>query len=67
MTREQVRQCSVGDIISFQYKRGEVKGEVVFISKTSVIVRLHKDYQGRNEYWGKGEKKQCTINEIYES
>lgn len=56
--------ASVGNCVKFTYKGGrKVWGEILFIDKNTVILRLKSDYIGKNVEWFIGEKKSFNIKE----
>jgi hypothetical protein len=55
---------NIGDSVRFTYKGGrKVLGEVIFINKRIMVLKLKSDYIGRNVEWFAGEKKDFNINE----
>ena len=56
--------AAVGDIVRFKYKGGrKVCGEVIYINKKTLILRLDTDYIGKNVEWFQGEKKHFNVKE----
>lgn len=47
----------IGNVISCKYNGRKVRGEIVRLDKTWIVVKLHNEYIGKNEEWGIGEKK----------
>ena len=56
--------AAVGDCVRFTYKGGrKVWGEVLFINRNAVVLKLKSDYIGKNVEWFAGEKKDFNIKE----
>jgi len=56
--------AAVGDCVRFTYKGGrKVWGEVLFINKNAVVLKLKSDYIGKNVEWFAGEEKDFNIKE----
>lgn len=56
--------AAIDNIVSFKYKGGRfVKGKVIAINDSCIVLNLHTDYLGKNVDWYAGEKKDFNINE----
>ena len=56
--------AAVGDCVRFTYKGGrKVWGEVLFINRNAVVLKLKSDYIGKNIAWFAGEIKDFNIKE----
>lgn len=63
-TDANVLLAAVGDCVRFTYKGGrKVWGEVLFINRSVVVLKLKSDYIGKNVEWFAGEKKDFNIKE----
>jgi len=55
---------AVGDCVRFTYNGGrKVWGEVLFINRNAVVLKLKSDYIGKNVEWFAGEEKDFNIKE----
>ena len=52
-----------GNTIQFDYKRGSVICELVYVGERQIIGKLMTDYYGRNQDWYTGEEKVFNIKE----
>jgi hypothetical protein len=52
-----------GNTIKFNYKRGPVICELVYVGERQIIGKLMTDYIGRNQEWYTGEEKIFNIKE----
>jgi hypothetical protein len=53
-----------GNTIQFDYKRGNVICELVYVGENQIIGKLMTDYYGRNQDWYTGEEKIFNIKEM---
>jgi hypothetical protein len=63
-TPDPFKPLIVGNTIQFDYKRGPVICELIYVGERQIEGKLMIDYYGRNDDWYTGESKLFNIKEM---